>query len=352
MLRRPAWMLAGLLCLAAAAELLCRLLPVSTSTETGYYLNGKILSYPPNHTWRAATGWDLRNANTLRSNQQGFAAERDFKPGEDAVALVGDSYVEASMLAAGDRPGVRLERALQGRRPVYAMGSPGTALLDYAERIRWAHESFGVRDVVVLMEPGDVRQSLCGSGNVHSECLDPKTLAPRSQTQPPPSTAKRWLRRSALAQYLFSQLKLSPDKLWEQAKEQSRPAQGHDVGKAPPPVPRRAVAPADLALVETVAAEFFSRVKPHVPGRLVLVVDGPRAAIARGEDRPDEERRHFIALARRAGAVVVDGNDLYRAHFQRSTLSLNVGPYDGHLNPLGVRLLTEAAAQALQAPRP
>ncbi len=346
--RRLAWMLAGLLSIGLAAELLCRLLPVSTSTETGYYLNGKILSYPPNHVWRAATGWDLRNAHTLRSNRQGFAAERDFKPGEDAVALVGDSYVEASMLAAGDRPGIQLERALQGQRPVYAMGSPGTALLDYAERIRWAHETFGVRDVVVLMEPGDVRQSLCGSGNVHSECLDPQTLAPRSQTQPPPSTAKRWLRRSALAQYLFSQLKLSPDRLWEQAKLQSRPAQGHDVGAAAPTAPRRAPASADLALVDRVAAEFFGRVKPHVPGRLVLVVDGPRAAIARGVEGPDEERRHFIALARRAGAVVVDGNDLYRAHFRQSALSLNVGPYDGHLNPLGVRLLTEAAAQALR----
>lgn len=349
MLRRVAWMLIGLVSLGMAAELLCRLLPVSSSTETGYYLNGKILSYPPHHAWRAATGWDLRNAQVLRSNNQGFAAERDFKPGEDAVALVGDSYVEASMLPAADRPGAQLERALQGR-PVYAMGSPGTALLDYAERIRWAHEAFGVRDVVVFMEAGDVRQSLCGSGNVHSECLDPKTFEPRSQPLPPPSAAKRWLRRSALAQYLFSQLKLSPDRLWEQALLQSRPAQGHDVGAASTN-PRRTAAPADFSLVDKVAAEFFSRVRPHVPGRLVLVVDAPRAAIARGEDKPDTERAHFIALARQAGAQVVDGAGLYRAHFRQSSLSLNVGPYDGHLNPLGVGLLTAAAAEALSLPR-
>lgn len=349
MLRRLAWMLIGLLSLGLAAELLCRLLPVSSSTETGYYLNGKILSYPPHHAWHAATGWDLRNAQLLRSNNQGFAAERDFKPFDAAVALVGDSYVEASMLPAADRPGAQLERALGGR-PVYAMGSPGTALLDYAERIRWAHEAFGVRDAVVFMEAGDVRQSLCGSGNVNSECLDAKTFAPRSEPLPPPSTAKRWLRRSALAQYLFSQLKLSPDRLWEQARQQSRPAQGHDVGVAST-TPRRTAAPADLALVDKVAAEFFNRVHPHVPGRLVLVVDAPRAAIARGEDPPDAERQHFITLARQAGAQVVDGADLYRAHFRQSSLSLNVGPYDGHLNSLGVRLLTNSAAEALAAPR-
>ncbi|SFC66212.1 hypothetical protein SAMN05216344_12836 [Polaromonas sp. OV174] len=59
------------------------------------------------------------------------------------------------MLAAPDRPGAQLERAL-GTRPVSAMGNPGTALVDYAERIRFAHTHFGVRDFVVLMERGDV----------------------------------------------------------------------------------------------------------------------------------------------------------------------------------------------------
>lgn len=51
------------------------------------------------------------------------------------------------------------------------MGGPGSSFLDYAVRLRWAYEEFGVRDFVLFMEQGDLRQALCGSGNVHAACL-------------------------------------------------------------------------------------------------------------------------------------------------------------------------------------
>jgi hypothetical protein len=105
------------------------------------------------------------------------------------------------------------------------MGSAGTALLDYAERIRFAHEQFGVRDFVVLLERTDVAQALCGSGNVTSQCLDPKTLSPRTEFVVPASPLKRALRESALAQYLASQLKILPAKLAQQIFTRSMPAE-------------------------------------------------------------------------------------------------------------------------------
>jgi len=77
----------------------------------------------------------------------------------------------------------------------------------YAERIRHAHDNFGVRDFVILMERGDVKQSLCGSGNVNGPCLDAQTLAPRVETIAPPGTVKKIFRHSALAQYVFGQLR-------------------------------------------------------------------------------------------------------------------------------------------------
>ncbi len=190
-----------------------RLLPVSTATMTGYYGDPDLLVYPPDHYWTASTGWDLRNPQNLRSNPQGFASDIDFVPDVAALALVGDSYVEASMLRSQDRPATQLASLLRTPRPVYALGSPGTALLDYAQRIRWASQTLKVVDFVVWMEAGDVRQSLCGSGNVHSRCLDPQTLLPRIKRLPPPPTLKRWARHSALAQYVFGQLKLNPAQL-------------------------------------------------------------------------------------------------------------------------------------------
>jgi len=73
--------------------------------------------------------------------------------------------------------GAQLERELSGR-PVYTMGSPGSSLLDYAERMRFAHDRFGIVDFVLLVERGDVRQALCGS-NKHPRAMsrspDPRT---------------------------------------------------------------------------------------------------------------------------------------------------------------------------------
>lgn len=350
----PGWlataglMAGGAVALLLALELVCRLLPVSTATHTDYRIDPEILTAPAHHRWRAATGWDLRNAQTLQANGLGFPSTHEFEPNPSAVALIGDSFVESSMLAPAQRPGPQLEAALNRRRPVFDMGGPGSALLDYAERIRFAHERLGIRDMVVLMERSDVRQSLCGSGNVHSACLDRQTLAPRQQRLPPPGWLKQVLRQSALAQYVVSQLKLDPQRLLVQMFKRQTPESTTQAPQRAGPGPGP-----DLTVVDAVAQAFFQRAMPHVGGRLVLLLDCDRAALQRGEQpAPDAERQRFIALARAAGAIVVDSEPLFRDHFAHSRVSLDVGPYDGHLNALGHQLLAQAAAKALLAEPP
>lgn len=343
--RQVCWFVMGLITPLLVAEVVFRLLPVSTATESDYYWSDKVVTYPSRHQWLFSSGWDLRNPQRQRSNQQGFLSDRDFTPDPRAIALIGDSYIDAGMLDAADRPAAQLERLLGGR-PVYAMGSGGTALLDYAERLRWARQSFGIVDVVILMEPPDIRQSLCGSGNVHSECLDPSTLAPRSERRPSPSAVRRLARRSALAQYIMRHLKATPSRLWAAAVRQSRFAQGHGVGKA---VIEAAAAPAepDLSVVDAVAGEFFKRVQAAGPGRLIIIIDTANSQRSARQRPHDVERQRFITLAREAGAHVIDAGPIYDQHFQTSTLSLQVGPHDAHLNGKGLELLMRAAAQAL-----
>lgn len=337
----------GSLAFLLACEVAFQVLPVSSSTRTAYYLDPLILSYPPNHRWTTATGWDLRNPYHQRSNNLGFLADRDFEPNSDAVALIGDSYVEASMLPAEARPAAQLERALDGR-PVFALGGPGSALLDYAERVRYAVEHFGVRDVVVFMEPGDVRQSLCGSGNIHGPCIDSKTLAPRTETQPDASMGKRLLRHSGLAQYLFSQLKFEPGRFIRQAILQSRPASGPPTGPA-----TRHQRPAESPSVflqaqqDAVTAAFRDKVRGYITGELIIVIDAHRAGLYAGDSGTDSARDDFIDKMRASGAKVVDAAPIFRDQLARSRRSLSVGPYDAHLNVLGVQLLMNAAAVEL-----
>lgn len=330
------------------SELALRVLPVSTSTATGYYLDPNILTYPPGHTWTNSTGWDLRDPQHQRSNNVGFLAHRDFDRNPQAIALIGDSFVEASMLNADDRPGQQLERALANGRPVFTMGAPGSALLDYAERIRFAQSRYGVRDFVLLMERGDVRQSLCGSGNIHGPCLDPQTLAPRTELRPPPDAIKRILRHSALAQYVFGQLKFDPHRLWQQAIAQSRPVSPSPMTDAGAPKAQSKLPDLLPAAQEAVVSTFFNRIEGMVAGKLVIVLDSDRAAIYRGQAAADSVRAQFISLARSHGAIVVDTETIFRAQFARSPLKLDVSPSDSHFNALGVQLVAQAAAEALR----
>ena len=345
MLRKLALAVAGFGGLLLVAELLLRALPVSTASLTGYYIDPLILTYPPGHHWQVSTGWDLRNSRSLRANNMGFAADGDFLPDPSAIGLIGDSYVEAGMLEASERPAAQLAAALGQQRKVYALGGPGSALLDYAERIRFASERLGVRDFVVLMEAGDVRQALCGSGNVHGPCLDRQSLQPRVETLPGPSLAKRVLRESALAQYLVGQIKLDAARLPGQmfpaaAKKEAAPTSASEQALQAQEAQR-------AAMMNAVTEAFFARIKPYAQGRLVFVVDGRRSAAAPSTPLM-QERDAFIALARQHGASVVDAEPLFRQHVEKSRLSLAVSPGDSHLNALGVGLLMRSTAAALQ----
>jgi hypothetical protein len=333
-----AYFLFGIASCAFALEIAFRLLPVSTSTNTGYAVDSAIVTYPPHHEFRTATGWDLRNAYLQRSNNYGFLTSRDFGPQADAVALIGDSYVEASMLPEEARLGPQLERLLDGR-PVYVLGGPGSNLLDYAERIRFAAERFGIHDFVVLIERGDVLQSLCGSRNIHSQCLDATTLAPRVEKLAPPGTLKRLIRHSALAQYLFSQLKLDPAKLFNPRHVLAAPSEA-----------RAALNPSatpSLAAVDTIVHTFFSRIQPYATGRLVLIVDGVRERASSEKARPDEVRARFMAYAATRGALVVDMEPIFRQFMQDTGLNLSVSPSDQHWNPAAIRLAAEEVAPVL-----
>lgn len=323
-----------------------RALPVGTASLTAYYLDPDVLSYPPGHRWQVATGWDLKNAQALRANNAGFVSDRDFVHDEQAVALIGDSYAEASMLDAADRPAAQLERLLKGV-PVYGMGTPGTALLDYGQRMRWAAQRWGVKRFVLLLENGDVMQSLCGSGNVVSRCLDPQTLEPRVERQPPPSMPKRWLRHSALAQYMVGQIRFDVRRFLRSIGVREVP--GGELGglrKENSDEPSTTEVQRARARIDAVLAEFASTTSMARQGAQWLVVlDGARRSPWLPGVDGRYEREYLMQSLRKMGATVVDMQPIYQSHALKDQRSLEVGPYDGHLNRLGVALLAQAAAR-------
>ncbi len=327
----------GVLAALLVLEILFRCLPVSTATETGYYFDPLLLTYPAHHRFTSATGWELQNARRNRANNFGYLADHDFVHNPNAIALIGDSFVEGSMLAPQDRFAARLEARLGGKRQVYALGAPGTALLDYAERIRFAAERFGIHDFVLLLEHGDVAQSLCGSGNVQAQCLDRKTLEPRTERLPDAGRLKRLLRRSALAQYLFSQLKLDPAGwLRSQLRRLSTATTTSVPARDPSHLPQETI--------QRVLDRFFERAAPYLKGgTLVLVITG-------GQQDAVTERLHEAASQH--GATLIEAEPLLSAEAERTGLSMHVSPHDAHLNGLAFRVLADAVVPMLGGSAP
>lgn len=329
--------LAGVFAVLLVLEIAFQILPVATATRSGYYQHPLILSYPAGHCFISSTSWDLKNAQRNCANNIGFLAGRDFLPDRNAIGLIGDSYVEASMLPVGQRLAAMLENKLAGR-PVYAFGGPGSNLLDYAERAKLAAEKFGIRTFVFILERGDIKQAQCGSGHIHGVCVDGATGQIRTETQPQPGALKRILRHSALAQYLVSQLKIDMSKLKPSAW--STPA----------------VANVSLAagisdeLQNATVNAFFSQISKIQNSRLVFVVDPDRGHLLEvgvGERNDVAER---IQQAGAGRVTVIDPGNAFKEHLVRTGRLLDVGPYDRHWNAEAIGIVAELAGKALLAP--
>jgi hypothetical protein len=325
--------LAGVLTVVLLLELAFRVLPVATATQGGYYEHPLILSYPARHCFIASTGWDLKGPQRICANNAGFVADHDFVADPMAVGVVGDSYVEANMLPAEKRIGAALERQLEGRT-VYTFGGPGSNLLDYAVRAKYAAEKFGIRTFVFVLERNDVKQVMCGSGHVHGACMDADSGQIKTATQAPPGLLKRVIRESALAQYLVSQLKIDLSKpLWKRGTKASA-----TTGNGPELSTSQKKATVDY---------FFQQILTIEDGRFVFVVDPDRAHLL---DHVGSDRGKLLDMMRDAGnqhAVVIDPSEEFRKYLVDTHKILAVGPYDPHWNGDAVEIVAKLAGNAL-----
>jgi hypothetical protein len=326
----------GIFVALMVSEVLLRFLPVSTATHTDYYLTSSIITYPPYHKFVMATGWNLSNAHYHQANNYGFLTNRDFFENTDAIAVIGDSYVEANMLEESERVGRQLENKL-ANRPVYALGGPGSSLLDYVERARFAQSHFGVKDFVFIIELGDVRQTLCGSNNIHGPCIDSKTLTLSSNAKPVKvDFVKKVLRESALVQYLFSQLRLKPETLAKQLFA--------DIFNKIETKPSKKIADSenvDSVAVDRIVYSFLSNLPKNKDGHVILVFDSYRDCSA--NETP--VRNRFIEMTQQLVDIeIIDTKPIFCEFSESTKLNLNVSPADGHWNRLAHGLVAEAVA--------
>src|SRR5262249_823281 len=147
-------------------------------------------------------------------------------------------------------------------------------------------------------------------------------------------TLKSLLRHSALAQYLFSQLKLNPLGFVYRLF--------HPRPNPPPALPPRDFSRMDPQALDRVLSEFFTRTPPYRgAGAFTLVLLNDTGVDAHGQLRPDQVRDALRAAAMSHGVQFIEVAPVLRADTRQTGLSAAVAPRDGHLNGRALGIVSD-----------
>ena len=340
---------AGALALLLLLEGVFRVLPTMSglgpSRATDAY---PLRAYEPSRPYQYSYGWDMLNAQQGTTNNYGQIAPRDFVLASRPLIVVGDSYVESLMNDYGDTLQGVLGERLGVDRPVYGFGVSGLAASDYLVLARLARDEFTPSAAVFVITDGDFVESFAPRpGAYHLERNGGAlALAHRALS---PSPAMDWVRsrigRSALYDYLRSNLKFSPSDVWSAFK-----ALGRGTATAAPSAPAAASENSRQAL------EWFLRELPAasgvVPACTVLLVDADRYAIYDPSDAstpkdPAATRSRLLTLGHELGFHVVDLGPTFAAEYERTRLKLDYWPVDRHWNKHGHAVAADVVMKTL-----
>src|SRR5437764_6370275 len=168
MSRRRELLLSLLLSLASivfcllVAEVALRFLPVSTGLRSmPVTAAAPVLHFTPNWPFVNSLGWTMHNVVHGRVNNAGFVNDQDYvRDGPPLIAVVGDSFIEAQMVAYPETLQGRLAAALKDKFRVYSFAGSGAPLSEYLIWAGFAVKEYGARAVVINVVGNDFDESL------------------------------------------------------------------------------------------------------------------------------------------------------------------------------------------------
>lgn len=348
--KRTAWWLLGAfasaLALGAVLEGGLRLLPAGSNLHRENpqrpHSSARLVR---NLDYTFSMGWDFRHVVRGRTNSMGFISPHEYRKGERAIALLGDSFAEGEMLSYEDSLAGHLDARAAGGVRTFNFGLSGAALPHYLGVAREMGPEFSFGAAVVIVGPGDYSEGFeekegqyrwgkrAGEGDV--------VLVP-AETR---SALKQAARSSALMRYLRGNLKLSAATLFQhQGETKCRPVR---LGET------------DLQRIGRYVDEM-PKALGIAPGRIVIIFNGntrevyERVDRAQGGERPapcptidslalDELRR----LATERGMLVVDAVSVLEAHYRLHRRPLDFRPVDPHWNGLAASVIATEVARRL-----
>jgi len=145
-----------------AAEIVLRFLPVSTGLRSmPVTAADPVLHFTPNRPFVNSLGWTMHNLVHGRVNNAGFVNDQDYvRDGLPLIAVVGDSFIEAQMVAYPESLQGRLAAALKDKFRIYSFAGSGAPLSQYLIWAGFAVKEYGARAVVINVVGNDFDESL------------------------------------------------------------------------------------------------------------------------------------------------------------------------------------------------
>jgi hypothetical protein len=321
-----------------------RLLPVSAPPQLQKVdARTPVARFEPNVDYRYSRDWNFSIVTRKRSNNYGFIHATDFDERRDQplMAVIGDSFVEANVVDAGQALAEVLDAGVRGRGRVYGIGMSGAPLSQYLVYADFARQEFRPAAMTFVIIGNDFDESLLkykSDARFHYFTED-GTLQRIDYRL---SNAKRMLRRSAMLRYLLHNLEAA-----QRLELLAQALRGETY----------------LALLEGEALErriidsrravdlFLAQLPERsglAPESIVFVLDGVRPALYADSDLAAVEHRHqsrmrryFADSAAARGYAVIDMQPVFIRRHRLDGAHFEAAPTDSHWNSLAHRMVAE-----------
>jgi hypothetical protein len=362
MSRRRDLLLSLLLSLASiavcllAAEIVLRFLPVSTGLRSmPVAAADPVLHFTPDRPFVNSLGWNMHNVVQGRVNNAGFVNDQDYaRDGPPLIAVVGDSFIEAQMVAYGETLQGRLAAALAPKTRVYSFAGSGAPLSQYLVWAGYAVKEYGARAVVISVVGNDFDESLAayrlGPG-FWQYAPDANGVLQLTLNPHRAGTLVSLARHSALARYIIINLGIQNRLfairwLGEMIFGKPANAQPRYAGNTDASADEKRVRDS-LGAIDAALRDVPERV--GLPAdRVLFTLDGFRSADAAREGAGsyfDLMRRAFIEKAAAKGYEVIDLDTRFIPRHARSGESFEFYD-DNHWNAAGHEVAFEAVMES------
>ncbi len=333
----------GMLLPLLLLEVLLRFLPVNEGLHTLAVNDANpVVRFAPDRDAIWSDGWRFQMVNRVHTNNFGFVCDEDYEPDATTplLAVVGDSYVQASMLPYPDTSAGRLARHLGERARVYPFGVSGAPLSQYLVFAEYARENFRP-DVMVVMSAGnDFDESLRkykSEPGLHYFVQSPDGGLILERVDFSIDPLRKVVRASALARYLVGNLEIqaAPRRLKRVLAGGNAAYVGSTASEASPERVADSRRATDAFLDQLPARAGLE------PAEILLVVDGMRPHLYDAAQLEQAQgsfvqvmRDHLIAGARTRGHPVVDLQTVFLDHYAQHGKRFEFES-DNHWNALG-----------------